>query len=66
MESFGPVRKIRKSHRSITGTVVSTKAGGGADYESTLERDYLLQLEFDPQVRELWPQPLTIEYRDAL
>lgn len=59
------MRKIGKSRRSITGTLTSPKAGGGAEYESALERDHYLMLEFYPEVARIVPQPLVITYTDA-
>ncbi|GMA15872.1 heteromeric transposase endonuclease subunit TnsA [Deinococcus metallilatus] len=59
-----PVRRIGKSHRAITGTLASSKAEGGAEYESALERDHYLGLEFDPEVVQVVPQPVTISYLD--
>lgn len=54
-----PVRKIGMNSRSVTGFV----PGLGA-YESSLERDVMELLRFDPNVQEFIPQPLTIQYRD--
>lgn len=55
-----PVRKIGKSHRAITGSLASSKTPTGAIYESALERDFYLQLDFDPQVVRFVPQPVAI------
>lgn len=46
-----PVRKIAKSYRNVTGIVAAAKAAGPAQFESTLERDFLTRLEFSPYVR---------------
>lgn len=54
-----PVREIRIASRSVTGTVPSMGA-----YESTLERDFMEILRFDPSVERFMPQPLTISYVD--
>jgi len=62
-DKFGPVRKIRKNYRSITGGLASVKAGGEAPFESSLERDFLILLEFDPQVVRISPQPVRLQYR---
>ncbi len=43
--------------RSVTGTV----PGIGA-YESTLERDLMEILRFDPEVQRVLPQPIRIEF----
>lgn len=48
----------------MTGTLASQKAEGGAQYESALERDHYLALEFDPTVVKVVPQPVVIHYRD--
>ncbi|WP_449101797.1 TnsA endonuclease N-terminal domain-containing protein [Pseudomonas veronii] len=52
-----PVRKIGVKHRSVRGTV--PKMG---QYESTLERDLMELLRFDPTVCSFLAQPLTIDY----
>ena len=59
-----PVRKIGKSHRAVTGTLASVKNPAGLPYDSALERDYYLQLEFDPLVARILPQPLLMHYRN--
>lgn len=55
----GPVRKIGIQSRSLTGTMPN-----GNRYESSLERDLMILLEFDPHVKFYTPQPITIRYRD--
>jgi len=57
----GPVRKLQNSRRCLTG-MVDLKAGGTASFESSLERDWLLVLDFDPSVRRIIPQPFTLCY----
>lgn len=54
-----PVRDIGISTRGVTGGVP-----GFGKYESTLERDLMELLRFDPNVDRFLPQPLTIEFRD--
>lgn len=54
----GPVRSIGVQSRSITGTLPS-----GDRYESSLERDFMLLLQFDPAIDVYTPQPLTMRYR---
>lgn len=56
----GPVRRIGVQSRSVTGTMPN-----GNRYESTLERDFMLLLQFDPVVDVYTPQPLTLTYRGA-
>jgi len=60
-----PVRKIAKSYRNVTGIVAAAKAAGPAQFESTLERDFLTQLEFSPYVRNFEAQPVTLRWHDA-
>lgn len=60
-----PVRKIPKNYRNVTGIVASSKSGGAAQFESTLERDFLALLEFSPEVTNIDPQPVKIEWVDA-
>lgn len=59
-----PVRKIRKNYRNVTGISAATKAVGEAQFESTLERDFLRLLEFSPDVAAFEVQPLTLNWRD--
>lgn len=57
LQSYGPVRKIGVKSRGVVGTMPSV-----GEYESTLERDLMEVLRFDPKVEALYPQPLTITY----
>jgi hypothetical protein len=59
-----PVRKIPKSYRNVTGVSASTKSVGDAQFESTLERDFLALLEFSPEVEKLEVQPIKLEWLD--
>jgi TnsA-like endonuclease N terminal/TnsA endonuclease C terminal len=59
-----PVRKIPKSYCSVTGLVASSKNNRMSAFESTLERDLMLLLEFDFNVLEYEEQPVKIEYED--
>jgi len=59
-----PVRRIPKNYRNVTGIVAETKAIGQAQFESTLERDFLKLLEFSPDVSRYEVQPVTIEWQD--
>jgi len=58
-----PVRKIPKNYRSVTGTFASLKNGRNIFYESLLERDFFLTLEFDQTVSSYEEQPLQISYQ---
>lgn len=56
-----PVRPLRLSHRALTGKV-RLKSGGMAGFESSLERDWLIALDFDRRVRRILEQPYTLYY----
>ena len=56
----GPVRRIGVQSRSVTGTMPD-----GNRYESALERDFMLLMQFDPAVDVYTPQPLTVQYKSA-
>lgn len=58
-----PVRKIKKNYRSVTGYFASVKNGRNIAYESLLERDFFLLLEFDRLVSSYEEQPLRLSYR---
>ncbi len=57
-----PSRKIPKNYRSVTGTFPSLKNKSNISYESLLERDFYLLLEFDSNVKSYEEQPFTIKY----
>lgn len=59
-----PVRQIKKNYRNVTGLLASDKSAGEAQFESTLERDYLKILEFSPDVQDFEVQPTTIKWVD--
>jgi hypothetical protein len=60
-----PVRKIPTNRRSITGLVSSRKNDRMTGFESSLERDFLLLLDFDCMVERYEEQPVTIQYTNA-
>lgn len=61
-----PVRKIPASRASNTrGLLASGKAIGSAMYESSLERDYLLLLDYDRRVKQFEAQPLELDVDDV-
>lgn len=60
-----PVRRIPKSYRSVTGLVASNKLQRMAEFESSLERDLILLIEFDLNVNYYEEQPLVINYVDS-
>ena len=59
-----PVRKIPKNYRSVTGTFPSYKNKRNIFYESLLERDFYLLLEFNDDVDSYEEQPFKIYYYD--
>lgn len=60
-----PVRKIPKNYRNVTGLLASKKNDSMAAFESTLERDLMLTLEFDETVASYEEQPVLINYADS-
>lgn len=55
-----PVRKIPKNHLSVTGSFASRKNGKMGGFESILEKEYLLLLDFDDEVERFEEQPVNI------
>lgn len=60
-----PVRKIKKNYRNVTGVSSATKAIGDAQFESTLERDFIRLAEFSPDIAKFEVQPVKISWVDA-
>ena len=59
-----PVRIIPKNYRSLTGLIPNTRTQSMTAFESSLERDFLLLLDFDPDVEFYEEQPVKITYHD--
>lgn len=57
-----PSRRILRNYRNVTGYLPSEK-GAYSAFESTLERDFYLMLDFDEDVLSWESQPLTLEYK---
>jgi hypothetical protein len=57
-------RSIPKSYRNVTGRFASAKNRNPIGFESTLEKDFFLLLEFDRRVESFEEQPVTISYRN--
>lgn len=57
-------RMIEFAYRSSSGLVQSKKTQTALRFESTLERDFIYLLEFDPSVDFYIDQPFTIYYFD--
>jgi len=51
------------SYRSVTGKHISKKTGTIHPFESALERDWLITLEYDDEVMFYTTQPVTILYQ---
>lgn len=58
-----PVRKIPKNYLSVTGAFSSAKNGKSLGYESLLERDLMMLLEFDETVERFEEQPIKIPFK---
>ncbi len=59
-----PVRTVPKNYRNLTGLVANSRTQSMSAFESTLERDFLLLLDFDPDVACYEEQPVKITYHD--
>src|SRR5215831_15121657 len=59
-----PVRSIPKNSRSLTGKMIDSHTHTAVAFESALERDLYLLLDFDPSVAHFEEQPVTIAYQD--
>jgi hypothetical protein len=57
-------RDIPNSLISLTGRVNSRKNNNSIEFESSLERDYIILLEFDKYVSVYIEQPIVIAYHD--
>lgn len=57
-----PVRKIPKNYISVTGSFSSKKNGRSLGYESPLEHDLMVLLEFDDEVLGFEEQPVRIHF----
>jgi hypothetical protein len=55
-----PVRKIPKNYLHVTGSFASRKNGCSIPFESILEKDYLILLEFAPLVSGFEGQPVKV------
>jgi len=62
-----PVRRFRsrKGQRHLSGSWWSATTGGHVGFESWLERDHVLHLDFDPSVVGISSQPFWLHWSDA-
>lgn len=58
-----PKRKIKKTFRSFTGFFPSVKNGRSIAFESILEKQLFLSLEFNKSVKRYLEQPVKIAYK---
>ncbi|WP_223669837.1 TnsA endonuclease N-terminal domain-containing protein [Kangiella shandongensis] len=65
MKTSRPARKITKNYRSLTGVHNNVGNPHYSDFESSLERDFFLLLEFDREVQQYKAQPLTIVFENS-
>jgi hypothetical protein len=61
-----PVRKIPKNYLMVTGGFASRKNGRMMGFESLLERDYMILLEFDDAVERFEEQPVKIPFKKGV
>jgi hypothetical protein len=66
-ETFTPVREFRwsKNQVHLPGLWWSVTTGSHVGYESWLERDHVMLLDFDPEVIMIAAQPFWLRWRDA-
>ena len=55
-----PVRRIPKNHLFVTGRHATDLSSEMVEFESLLEKEYMLLLDFDPRVAEYEAQPVRI------
>lgn len=60
-----PIRKIPKNYRNVTGVLTNPNTRTRHAFESTLERDYLLLLNFNNHVVSYDEQPVKISWKDS-
>ncbi|SCZ64684.1 TnsA endonuclease N-terminal domain-containing protein [Thiohalomonas denitrificans] len=61
-----PVRRIPKNYRHVTGMLGSSRSERKPFYESPLERDFFILLDFDPRVASFEEQPVAVHYQDDM
>ena len=66
-ETFMPAREFRwaRSQKHLPGLWWSVTTGSHVGYESWLERDHVMLLDFDPQVTAIASQPFWLRWRDG-
>ncbi|MCT4983462.1 MULTISPECIES: heteromeric transposase endonuclease subunit TnsA [Ralstonia] len=64
-DEFAPMQQVRKigpTRRSVSG-VYAFRGERSIEFESTLERDFLMRVEFSQMVVDVAPQPVELRYR---
>lgn len=64
MDFKTPVRKIKPTRRSVSG-YFSFRGKEPTPYESTLERDFVMRMDYDRSVERVVSQPARLFYIDA-
>ena len=59
-----PSRKIPKSYRNVTGKVAINGGKRSVHFESPLEKDFFVLVDYDREVKEVEEQPVKITYQD--
>ena len=57
-----PARIIPRNHRTLTGFIHGDNSGMYSGFESSLERDALILIEFNPSIVSYLSQPKTFDY----
>jgi hypothetical protein len=60
-----PVRKQKKSWQNVTGRFYSNRLRRHVQFDSMLERDFILLLDIHPSVQWFTEQPMRIRFVDA-
>ena len=65
-ESCRPIRRFtsHKGQRHLSGLWWSATTGGHVGFESWMERDHVMALDFDPTVVGIASQPFWLSWRD--
>lgn len=60
-----PIRIVPKNYRNLTGLLPNSRTQSMTAFESSLERDFFLLVDFDPDVEWYEEQPVKITYPDV-
>ena len=62
--SNAPVRRLKKSYKTVTGRFFSRKLSRLVQFDSMLEHDFILLLDMHPAVQTFAEQPIAISWTD--